>query len=71
MFKVLEQVIKDGDDEGVKYGYDVFEIFFIFEVFFVSKYVVEFVQFFFGVVSNKEVEDEMRCGVFNVFFWVI
>ncbi|KIR63961.1 hypothetical protein I312_103764 [Cryptococcus bacillisporus CA1280] len=71
MLKVLEQAIKDGDDEGVKHGYDAFETFLILEAPLVSKHVAELVQFFLGAASNKEVEDEMRCGALNVLSWVI
>ncbi|WVN87970.1 uncharacterized protein L203_103167 [Cryptococcus depauperatus CBS 7841] len=71
MLKVLEQAIKDDDSEGVKHGYDAFETFLILEAPLVSKHVTELVQFFLGVASNKEVDDDMRCGALNVLSWVI
>ncbi|WVF65489.1 hypothetical protein IAT40_000217 [Kwoniella sp. CBS 6097] len=71
MLKVLEQAIKDEDDEGVKHGYDAFETLLIIEAPLVSKHVAELVQFFLGVAGNKEVDDEMRCGALNVLSWVI
>ncbi|WVW79439.1 hypothetical protein I302_101408 [Kwoniella bestiolae CBS 10118] len=71
MLKVLEQAIKDGDDEGVKHGYDAFETLLIIEAPLVSKHVAELVQFFLGVAGNKEVDDEMRCGALNVLSWVV
>ncbi|WVQ81301.1 hypothetical protein IAT38_003424 [Cryptococcus sp. DSM 104549] len=71
MLKVLEQAITDGDDEGVKHGYDAFETLLILDAPLVSKHVTELVQFFLGVASNKDVEDEMRCGALNVLSWVI
>ncbi|WWD21319.1 hypothetical protein CI109_105803 [Kwoniella shandongensis] len=71
MLKVLEQAIKDDDDEGVKYGYDAFETLLIIEAPLVSKHIPELVQMFLGVASNKEVDDEMRCGALNVLSWVI
>ncbi|ODO04783.1 hypothetical protein I350_05393 [Cryptococcus amylolentus CBS 6273] len=71
MLKVLEKAIQDGDDEGVKHGYDAFETFLILEAPLVSKHVGDLVQFFLGVAGNKDVEDEMRCGALNVLSWVI
>ncbi|WWC73041.1 uncharacterized protein I206_107006 [Kwoniella pini CBS 10737] len=71
MLKVLEQAITEGDDEGVKHGYDAFETLLIIEAPLVSKHVAELVQFFLGVAGNKEVDDEMRCGALNVLSWVV
>ncbi|WVR09018.1 hypothetical protein IAU60_006078 [Kwoniella sp. DSM 27419] len=71
MLKVLEQAIADEDDEGVKHGYDAFETLLIIEAPLVSKHVAELVQFFLGVASKKDVDDEMRCGALNVLSWVI
>lgn len=71
MLKVLQQAITDGDDEGVNHGYDVFETLLILDTPLVSKHVTELVQFFLGVASNKEIEDEMRCGALNVLAWIV
>jgi hypothetical protein len=71
MLNVLQQAIKDGDDQGVKYGYDVFETLLILDTPLVSKHVTELVQFFLGVASDKEVEEEMRCGALNVLAWIV
>lgn len=71
MLTVLGQAVKDGDDEGVKYGYDVFETLLILDTPLVSKHVGELTQFFLGVAANKEVEDEMRCGALNVLAWIV
>lgn len=71
MLKVLEQAIKDEDDEGVKHGYDVFETLLILDTPLVSKHVAELVHFFMGVAANKEVDDEMRCGALNVLAWIV
>jgi hypothetical protein len=71
MLKVLQQAITDGDDEGVNHGYDVFETLLILDTPLVSKHVTELVQFFLGVASNKEVDDEMRCGALNVLAWIV
>ena len=71
MLKVLQQAISDGDDEGVNHGYDVFETLLILDTPLVSKHVTELVQFFLGVASNKEVDDEMRCGGLNVLAWIV
>jgi hypothetical protein len=71
MLNVLQQAIKDGDDQGVKYGYDVFETLLILDTPLVSKHVTELVQFFLGVASNKEVDEEMRCGALNVLSWIV
>jgi hypothetical protein len=71
MLKVLQQAVQDGDDQGVKYGYDVFETLLILDTPLVSKHVPELVQFFLGVAGNKEVDDEMRCGALNVLSWTV
>ena len=71
MLKVLQQAINDGDDEGVKHGYDVFETLLILDTPLVSKHVAELVQFFLGAASNKEVEESMRCGALNALAWTV
>ena len=71
MLNVTQQAITDGDDEGVKYAYDVFETLLILDTPLVSKHVSELTQFFLGVASNKEVEESMRCGALNVLAWVV
>jgi hypothetical protein len=71
MLQVTQQAVNQGDDEGVKHAYDVFETLLILDTPLVAKHVTELVQFFLGVASNKEVEDSMRCGALNVLSWVV
>ncbi|KAL7421107.1 hypothetical protein Q5752_003991 [Cryptotrichosporon argae] len=71
MLKVLQQAITDGDDEGVKHGYDVFETLLIIDTPLISKHVAEVVQFFLGAAANKDVDESMRCGALNVLSWTI
>jgi hypothetical protein len=71
MLQVLQQAVNDDDEQGVKYGNDVFETLLILDTPLVSKHVAELVQFFMGVAGNKEVDGEMRCGALNVLSWII
>ncbi len=71
MLNVLQQAINDGDDEGVKHGYDVFETLLILDTPLVSKHVSELVQFFLGAASNKEIDETMRCGALNALAWTV
>ncbi|BEJ16224.1 hypothetical protein CspHIS471_0508290 [Cutaneotrichosporon sp. HIS471] len=71
MLKVLEQAIKDDDDEAVRHGFDVFETLLILDAPLVSKHVGELVQFFLGAAANAEVDETMRCGALNVLAWTI
>jgi len=71
MLKVTEQAITDGDDEGVKHAFDVFETLMILEVPLVSKHVGEMTSFFLGAAGNKDVEESMRCGAINVLSWIV
>ena len=71
MLNVTQQAINDGDDEGVKHAYDVFETLLILDTPLVSKHVPELTQFFLGVSRNKEVDETMRCGALNVLSWLV
>lgn len=71
MIHVLQQAIAEGDDDGVKHGYDVFETLMILDTPLVAKHVPELVQFFMQVAANKEVDEEMRCGALNVLSWIV
>jgi len=71
MLNVTQQAINDGDDEGVKHAYDVFETLLILDTPLVSRHVAELTQFFLGVSSNKEVDETMRCGALNVLAWIV
>jgi hypothetical protein len=71
MLRVLGQAVNDDDTEGVKYGFDVFETLLILDTPLVSKHVAEMTQFFLGVASNKETDEEMRCGALNVLSWIV
>ena len=71
MLNVTQQAINDGDDEGVKHAYDVFETLLILDTPLVSRHVPELTQFFLGVSSDKQVDDTMRCGALNVLAWIV
>jgi len=71
MLNVTRQAISDGDDEGVKHAYDVFETLLILDTPLVSKHVGEMVSFFMQVSGDKEVDEEMRCGALNVLAWIV
>lgn len=71
MLQVTQQAIEQGDDEGVKHAYDVFETLLIIETPLVAKHVGEMTSFFLGVAANKDVEETMRCGALNVLAWIV
>lgn len=71
MLNVTQQAVKDGDDEGVKHAFDVWETLLIIETPLVSKHVGEMTSFFMGVSADKEVDESMRCGALNVLSWII
>ncbi|ORY33044.1 putative importin beta-4 subunit [Naematelia encephala] len=71
MLNVTQAAINEGDDEGVKHAYDVFETLCILDTPLVAKHVPELTQFFLANASNKEVDETMRCGALNVLSWVI
>jgi hypothetical protein len=71
MLNVTQQAVKDGNDEGVKHAFDVFETLLILDAPLVAKHVAEMTAFFLGVARDTEVEDEMRCGALNVLSWIV
>ncbi|EIW66019.1 importin beta-4 subunit [Tremella mesenterica] len=71
MISVLQQAIRENDDEGVKHGYDVFETLLILDTPLVARHVPELVQFFLQVGSDKSVDGEIRCGALNTLSWII
>lgn len=71
MLNVTQQAINEGDDEGVKHAYDVFETLLILDTPLVSKHVSELTSFFLGVASKQDVDETMRCGALNVLAWTV
>lgn len=71
MLQVIQQAVNDGDDEGARHGFDVFETLLIIETPLVSKHVAELVQFFLAIAANPETDETVRCGALNVLSWTI
>jgi hypothetical protein len=71
MLNVTQQAVTDGNDEGVKHAFDVFETLLILDAPLVAKHVGEMTSFFMGVARDTNVEEEMRCGALNVLSWIV
>lgn len=71
MLRVIQQAVNDEDEQGAKYGFDLFETLLIIETPLVSKHVGELVEFFISVGGNKDTDADIRVGALSVLSWIV
>ncbi|KAI8882389.1 ARM repeat-containing protein [Backusella circina FSU 941] len=69
MVNVLEQCLKEGDEESAGEIFEVFDTLLMLDAPLLSNHLVDLIRFFLGIGSNRELDDSLRVMALSFLMW--
>lgn len=69
MVNVLEQCLKEGDEESAGEIFEVFDTLLMLDAPLLSNHLVDLIRFFLSIGSNRELDDSLRVMALSFLMW--